>query len=183
MEIIETPLAGCLLIRNNIIGDNRGYFLESFNQKKFEELTGTEVQFVQDNQSYSTYGVLRGLHFQVGEHAQAKLVRVLTGRVFDVAIDLRKNSETFGKWYGVELTERNEYQLYIPRGFGHGFSVLSDSATFFYKCDNYYHKPAEDGIYPLDKELNIDWQLNNASILLSEKDKQAQTWANWKSKL
>jgi dTDP-4-dehydrorhamnose 3,5-epimerase len=150
--------------------DRRGYFFESFSQQKFNELTGLNVQFVQDNQSKSTKGVLRGLHFQLGTYAQAKLVRVLEGRVLDVAVDIRPNSKTFGQHIAVELTAENETQLFVPRGFAHGFVVLSDYAIFFYKCDNYYHKLSEGGIIYNDPQLAINWQLPLEDLLLSEKD-------------
>lgn len=176
MELIETPLKDCWLIKNTLIGDERGYFLESFNHRKFSNLTGWEGQFVQDNQSASSYGVVRGLHFQQGEYAQAKLVRVLQGKVLDVAVDLRPDSPSFGKSFAVELDGSNEYQLFVPRGFAHGFSVLTEKAVFFYKCDNYYNKASESGIHPFDPTLNIQWQIDAASAILSAKDKAAQSW-------
>lgn len=176
MELIETPLKDCWLIKNTLIGDERGYFLESFNHRKFSNLTGWEGQFVQDNQSASTYGVVRGLHFQQGEYAQAKLVRVLQGKVLDVAVDLRPDSPSFGKSFAVELDDSNEYQLFVPRGFAHGFSVLTEKAVFFYKCDNYYNKASESGIHPFDPTLNIQWQIDAATAILSAKDKAAQSW-------
>lgn len=183
MELLQTPLKDCWLIRNTIFPDERGYFLESFNHKKFSALTGWEGEFVQDNQSASSYGVVRGLHFQMGEHAQAKLVRVLQGKVLDVAVDLRPDSPSFGKAYSVELSDNNECQLFVPRGFAHGFSVLSESATFFYKCDNYYHKPSENGIHPYDPTLNIDWQIAKEVAILSAKDQTAQTWQHYLASL
>jgi dTDP-4-dehydrorhamnose 3,5-epimerase len=179
MEIIETPLKDCFIIRNNVIGDNRGYFFESFNHRRFSSLTGWEGQFVQDNQSSSKFGVVRGLHFQRGESAQAKLVRVLQGKVLDVAVDLRPHSPSFGKWFAVELSDDNATQFFVPRGFAHGFSVLSESATFFYKCDNYYHKEAEGGIHPYDGFLKIDWKIAAADALLSDKDKAAGSWQDF----
>jgi len=166
----ETKLKGCFILEPSIFEDDRGYFFESFNQKKFNELIGSEVTFVQDNQSFSTKGVVRALHYQVGEHAQAKLVRVLEGKVLDVAVDLRKNSSTFGEHVAIELSEENKKQLFIPRGFAHGFSVLSDTATFFYKCDNFYNKSAEGGIIYNDKAINIDWGLTLDQIKVSDKD-------------
>jgi dTDP-4-dehydrorhamnose 3,5-epimerase len=170
MQVEETKLKDCFIIKDTLFKDPRGYFFESFNQQKFNELTGLNVQFVQDNQSKSTKGVLRGLHFQLGAHAQAKLVRVLEGKVLDVAVDVRPNSKTFGKYVAVELTAENETQLFLPRGFAHGFVVLSDTATFFYKCDNYYHKESEGGIIYNDPVLNIDWQLPLEELILSDKD-------------
>jgi dTDP-4-dehydrorhamnose 3,5-epimerase len=181
MEIIETPLKDCYIIRNTIIGDSRGYFFESFNQQKFSERTGWNGQFVQDNQSESVFGVVRGLHFQKGEWAQAKLVRVLKGRVLDVAVDLRPQSPSFGRSFAVELSDNNECQFFVPRGFAHGFSVLSESATFFYKCDNYYNKASEGGIHPFDADLAIDWKIPEAQAILSEKDRSAAGWDAYKS--
>ena len=170
MKLIETPLKDCYIIEPTLFEDERGYFYEKFNEKKFEDLTGLNGHFVQDNISKSSYGVLRGLHLQKGEHAQAKLVSCLEGKVFDVAVDLRQDSPTFGKWFGIELTPENKLQLYIPRGFGHGFSVLSDTAIFAYKCDNFYEKDAEGSVIWNDEELNIDWKLPKEVIQLSDKD-------------
>jgi dTDP-4-dehydrorhamnose 3,5-epimerase len=170
MQVEETKLKDCFIIKDTLFKDPRGYFFESFNQKKFNKLTGLNVQFVQDNQSKSTKGVLRGLHFQLGTHAQAKLVRVLEGKVLDVAVDIRSNSKTFGQHVAVELTAENEMQLFVPRGFAHGFVVLSQTATFFYKCDNYYNKSSEGGIMYNDPQLAINWQLPSEDLLLSEKD-------------
>ena len=170
MKIKETPLKDCYIIEPTVFEDDRGYFYEKFNEKKFEELTGLNGHFVQDNISKSSYGVLRGVHLQKGEHEQAKLVSCLEGKVWDVAVDLRKDSPTFGKWFGVELTPENKLQLYIPRGFGHGFSVLSDTAIFAYKCDNFYEKDAEGSVIWNDEELNIDWKLHKEVIQLSDKD-------------
>jgi dTDP-4-dehydrorhamnose 3,5-epimerase len=170
MTIEKTGIADCWLIRDRLFRDDRGYFFESFNKKRFGELTGLNIEFVQDNQSRSAYGVLRGLHFQKGEHAQAKLVRVLEGKVLDVVVDIRKGSSTFGETYSVELSDASETQLFIPRGCAHGFIVLSETATFFYKCDNYYNKDAEGGIIYNDAELDIDWKVGESSIILSGKD-------------
>ena len=170
MKIKETPLKDCYIIEPTVFEDDRGYFYEKFNEKKFEELTGLNGHFVQDNISKSSYGVLRGVHLQKSEHAQAKLVSCLEGKVWDVAVDLRKDSPTFGKWFGVELTPENKLQLYVPRGFGHGFSVLSDTAIFAYKCDNFYEKDAEGSVIWNDEELNIDWKLPKEVIQLSDKD-------------
>jgi len=170
MKLLETPLKDCYIIEPTIFNDNRGYFYEKFNEKRFEELTGMNGHFVQDNISKSSYGVLRGLHLQKGEHAQAKLVSCLEGKVFDVAVDLREDSPTFGKWFGVELTGENKLQFYVPRGFAHGFSVLSETAVFSYKCDNFYNKASEGGVLWNDPDLDINWQLPDSDIIISEKD-------------
>ncbi len=170
MKVEQTPLKDCFIIHDTIIKDNRGYFFESFNQSKFKDATGLTLHFVQDNQSASTKGVLRGLHFQRGEWAQAKLVRVLQGSVLDVAVDLRKDSPTYGQYFAVELTEDSHTQFFVPRGFAHGFVVLSERATFFYKCDNFYNKTAEGGLAYNDPQLAINWQLPNSDLVLSEKD-------------
>ncbi len=170
MKIKETPLKDCYIVEPTIFEDERGYFYEKYNEQRFEEFTGINGHFVQDNISKSTYGVLRGLHLQKGEHAQAKLVSCLEGRVWDVAVDLREDSPTFGKWYGIELTDENKLQFYVPRGFAHGFSVLSETAIFAYKCDNFYNKASESGIMYNDEELKIDWKLPLDKILISEKD-------------
>ncbi|HWB27884.1 MAG TPA: dTDP-4-dehydrorhamnose 3,5-epimerase [Chitinophagaceae bacterium] len=171
MKIESSPLPGCFIIYDTVFGDSRGGFFESFNRRTFAELSGVDVDFVQDNQSTSMRGVLRGLHFQKGDAAQAKLVRVLHGVVLDVAVDLRKDSPAFGKYYSIELSATSHTQLFIPRGFAHGFVVLSDTAVFFYKCDNYYNKQAEGGIIYNDPQLNIDWKLNEDELTLSAKDK------------
>lgn len=171
MKIEETPLQDCYIIHNTVFEDDRGYFFESFNAQTFEKLTGIKAEFVQDNQSASMYGVLRGLHFQKGDAAQAKLVRVLKGKVLDVAVDLRKYSPSFGKSFSVELTPENHKQLYVPRGFAHGFVVLSDNTVFFYKCDNFYNKEAEGGLRYNDPDLKIDWQVPADKLILSDKDK------------
>ncbi|WP_028298816.1 dTDP-4-dehydrorhamnose 3,5-epimerase [Olivibacter sitiensis] len=170
MNVIETALKGCFIIEPRVFADERGYFFESFNSKTFNEKIGTEVTFVQDNQSYSSYGVIRGLHAQEGEHAQAKLVRVLSGEVLDVAVDARQGSPTFGQHVAVRLSAENKRQLFIPRGFLHGFSVLSDTAEFFYKCDNFYNKASERGIVYNDPELGIDWGIPTDEQVVSEKD-------------
>ncbi|SHK42362.1 dTDP-4-dehydrorhamnose 3,5-epimerase [Epilithonimonas mollis] len=171
MKIKETPLKDCYIVEPTIFEDERGYFFEKFNEKRFEELTGMNGHFVQDNISKSSYGVLRGLHLQKGEHAQAKLVSCLEGKVLDVAVDLRKDSPTFGQWFSIELTEQNKLQLYVPRGFGHGFSVLSETAVFSYKCDNFYNKESEGSVLWNDTDLAIDWKLPPHDIILSDKDK------------
>lgn len=177
MKIQETPLKDCYIIEPTIFEDDRGYFYEKFNEQKFQDLTGMNGHFVQDNFSKSSYGVLRGLHLQKADHAQAKLVSCLEGSVWDVAVDLRKESPTFGKWFGVELSAENKLQFYVPRGFGHGFSVLSQTAIFAYKCDNFYNKEAEGGVLWNDQDLNIDWKLPAADVLLSTKDKIQPTFA------
>ncbi|MEE3243036.1 MAG: dTDP-4-dehydrorhamnose 3,5-epimerase [Bacteroidota bacterium] len=170
MQATETALKGCYIIEPRVFKDDRGYFFESFNQKAFEELIGQNVHFVQDNQSFSQYGVIRGIHFQKGAHAQAKLVRVLEGEVLDVAVDLREGSPTYGQHVAVRLNAENNRQLFVPRGFGHGFSVLSETAVFAYKCDNYYHKASEGGIVYNDPTLAIDWGIPEEKIQVSEKD-------------
>jgi dTDP-4-dehydrorhamnose 3,5-epimerase len=172
----DTILPGCFLLHDTVFGDERGYFFESFNRKTFFDITGLDVNFVQDNQSKSTRGVLRGLHFQTGDAAQAKLVRVLKGEVLDVAVDLRKNSPMYGKHVAVRLSENSRTQFFVPRGFAHGFAVLSEEAVFFYKCDNYYNKAAEGGIVYNDPDLAIDWQLPESAVLLSEKDRLLPGW-------
>ncbi len=177
MKIKETTLKDCYIIEPIVFEDERGYFYEKFNEKKFEELTGLNGHFVQDNVSKSSYGVLRGIHLQKGENAQAKLVSCLEGKVFDVAVDLRRNSPTFGKWFGVELTPENKLQLYVPRGFGHGFSVLSETAIFSYKCDNFYNKASEGSVIWNDPDLSIDWKLPAENVILSEKDKTLPPFA------
>jgi len=176
MKVTETKLKGCFVLEPTKFGDSRGYFFESFNSNTFNKLTGTATVFVQDNQSYSTRGVLRGLHAQSGEYTQAKLVRVLEGEVLDVAVDVRPGSDTFGEYVAVRLSAENNLQLFIPRGFLHGFVVISETATFFYKCDNFYNKDLECGINPLDETLAIDWGLETKDILLSEKDKDAPSF-------
>jgi dTDP-4-dehydrorhamnose 3,5-epimerase len=170
MRAEETPLKDCFLIHNTVFNDERGYFFESFNAGRFHKATGVKVEFVQDNQSHSVRGVLRGLHFQKGEFSQAKLVRVLKGEVLDVAVDLRKSSPTFGQHYSVILSETSQTQLYIPRGFAHGFLVLSDEVDFFYKCDNFYNKASEGGIIYNDPQININWQMQPDDLIISSKD-------------
>jgi len=178
MTFIPTNLEGCFIIEPNVIKDGRGYFMESFNQARFEAGTGVKVNFVQDNQSYSTKGVLRGLHYQTGDHAQAKLVRVLQGEVLDVAVDIRPDSKTYGKHVAITLTADNQKQLFVPRGFAHGFIVLSDTATFFYKCDNLYNKESEGGIIYNDATININWGLDDNELLVSDKDTVLPTLQN-----
>lgn len=171
MTIEQTPLNDCYILQPTIFSDDRGYFFERFNAQKFNALTKTETTFVQDNQAKSDYGVVRGLHFQKGEHAQAKLVSVLQGKVLDVVVDLRKNSSTFGQSFSIELSGENQTQLFVPRGFAHGYSVLENDSVFFYKCDNFYNKESEGGVYYADENLAIDWQVPTDKMLLSEKDK------------
>ncbi len=172
MKIIETRLPELIIIEPKVFEDDRGYFYESYNEDTFRQL-GLKFKFVQDNQSLSSYGVIRGLHYQLNPYAQTKLVRVLQGRIFDVAVDLRKNSDTFGKSFGIELSAENKKQLLVPRGFAHGFSVLSESAVVFYKCDSLYNKKAERGINPFDDSLHINWRIEKENAIISEKDKLA----------
>ena len=171
MKIKETHIPGLLVVEPQVYGDSRGYFFESFNAAEFAKQTGIDTQFVQDNESRSSYGVVRGLHMQHPPHAQAKLVRVVEGRVLDVAVDLRKDSPTFGKHFSIELTGENHLQVYIPRGFAHGFSVLSETAVFQYKCDGYYAPASEAAIAWNDPDLAIDWKLPIEAVVLSDKDR------------
>ena len=180
MNFIATKLEGCFIIEPKVILDDRGYFMESFNENTFQKGVKQSVHFVQDNQSFSSKGVLRGLHYQTGEHAQAKLVRVLQGEVLDVAVDIRPDSKTFGKFEAVILSAENQIQFFVPRGFAHGFLVLSETATFFYKCDNFYNKESEGGIIFNDKTINIDWNFPTAELIISEKDKVQPTIENAK---
>ena len=173
MNFIKTKLDGVIIVEPNVFKDSRGYFFESYNKAEFT-LHGLGQNFVQDNQSKSSYGVVRGLHCQTGEHAQAKLVRCLYGKVLDVAVDFRPASPTFGKYVAVELSDENKRQLFIPRGFLHGFSVLSDTAVFAYKCDNLYCKRAEFSIRYDDPDINVDWQIPADKIITSEKDRMAK---------
>ena len=172
MEIIHTSLDGVFIIKPDVYGDERGYFYESFNAKRFKELTGIDISFVQDNESKSKYGVIRGLHFQKGEYAQTKLVHVAKGRILDIAVDIRKDSPTYGQYVAVELSEDNHWQLYISKGFAHGFAVLSEDAVFQYKCDNYYAPQYEAGVLWNDPSIGIDWKIPLSDIILSEKDKK-----------
>jgi dTDP-4-dehydrorhamnose 3,5-epimerase len=170
MEIIQTKLQGCLIIQPKVFADERGYFVETFNEANFRSLTGILTPFVQDNESKSDYGVVRGLHFQIGDYAQAKLVRVTVGRVIDVAVDIRPQSPTYLQHITVELSGDNKTQLYVPRGFAHGFSVLENNTIFNYKCDNLYSKANEGGLNLSDPILNINWQIPLADRVISEKD-------------
>ena len=170
MQIDKTKLAGCVVVTPKIVADERGYFMESFRQSWMDLLAEFSGNFVQDNQSLSHYGTIRGLHFQEGEHAQSKLVRVVQGTILDVVVDLRQESATYGEYISVELSAAKQNQLWIPRGFAHGFSVLSETAIVCYKCDAYYNKASEAGIHPLDADLAIDWQLPKDSQRISAKD-------------
>jgi dTDP-4-dehydrorhamnose 3,5-epimerase len=169
MNIITTPIPDLLVIEPLVFRDERGYFFEHYNEDKFKE-KGLNYRFVQDNQSKSVFGVVRGLHYQLAPYAQTKLVRVIQGKVFDVAIDIRKNSPTFGNWYGIELSDENFLQLLIPRGFAHGYAVLSETAVFQYKCDNPYNPASEKGILYSDKSLDIDWHVDPKDAIISPKD-------------
>jgi dTDP-4-dehydrorhamnose 3,5-epimerase len=171
MKITTTAIVGVVILEPEVFGDERGYFLESFSQREFEEKV-CKTTFVQDNESSSRYGVLRGLHFQKPPHAQAKLVRVVKGKVLDIAVDIRKGSPTFGHHVSTELSGENKRQLFIPRGFAHGFAVLSDEVVFQYKCDRYYVPHSEGGILWNDPALGIDWKLPEEDVILSEKDKK-----------
>lgn len=172
MKVIKTLFPGLLILEPQVFGDQRGYFFESWQQERYQK-AGIDTTFIQDNESKSVQGVVRGLHYQLEPWAQAKLVRVVHGRVFDVAVDLRKGSPTFGKWFGMELDCELKKQLFIPRGFAHGFSVLSESAVFSYKIDNVYNREAERAININDSDLNIDWQVHTQSAIISEKDLKA----------
>ena len=170
INVIKTDIEGVVIIEPKVFGDARGYFLESFNAKEFAEKTGLNINFVQDNESMSSYGVMRGLHFQRPPFTQSKLVRCVKGAVLDVAVDIRKGSPTYGKHVAVELTEDNHRQFFVPRGFAHGFAVLSEMAVFQYKCDNFYAPQADGGISILDDSLGIDWRIPTDKAILSEKD-------------
>ena len=171
MIVKETKLEGCFIIEPQVFKDKRGYFVESYNEKTFSKLIGLNTNFVQDNESQSSKGVLRGLHYQLGEYAQAKLVRVIKGSVLDVVVDLRSDSKTFGEHLSVELSEDNKTQFFVPKGFAHGFIVLEDDTIFSYKCDNFYNKKSEAGIIYNDTDLNINWKLLESEFIISEKDK------------
>lgn len=176
MPFTETNIPGLLVFEPKVFEDNRGYFFESFNAMTYNE-AGIEVNFVQDNQSWSKYGVIRGLHYQLNPHAQTKLIRVLTGKILDVAVDIRKDSPTFGKSFSVELSKDNKKQLFIPAGFAHGFSVLSDHADVLYKCDSFYNRESEAGILYNDKTLSIDWKIPAGKEIVSEKDLKLPVFA------
>ena len=183
MKIEATPLKDCFIIHDTVHGDARGYFFESYHQKQFADATGLQINFVQDNQSRSQKGVLRGLHMQSGDAAQSKLVRVLEGAVLDVAVDVRIGSPTFGQHFSIELTAENHKQFFIPKGFAHGFVVLSEAATFFYKCDEFYNPSKEVGIIYNDADLNIDWRVPTSELLLSAKDKVLQSFSTYKKSI
>jgi dTDP-4-dehydrorhamnose 3,5-epimerase len=169
MNVVKTDIPDVLIFEPRVFGDDRGFFFESFSQKQFEEAVGRKVEFVQDNHSKSTKGVLRGLHYQLEPYAQGKLVRCIVGEVFDVAVDIRESSPTYGKWVGVHLSAENKRQFWIPEGFAHGFLVLSDTAEFVYKTTNYYHPESDRGLIWNDKTININWPLTGEPVL-SEKD-------------
>lgn len=175
MNVIKTPLEGLLVLEPRIFNDDRGYFFESFNANTFKAATGQDINFVQDNQARSTINVLRGLHYQNAPHAQTKLIRALDGAIWDVVVDLRKNSATYGRWYGVELSAENKRQFLVPKGFAHGYSVLTETAEVFYKCDDFYSREDEGGLYYADPELQIDWKISLADAIISEKDKVQPT--------
>jgi len=175
MNIIKTDFPGLLILEPKVFGDDRGYFFESYNEKIMHE-AGIQTVFRQDNQSLSKHGVIRGLHFQLNPHSQTKLIRVLEGAIYDVALDLRKGSPTFGKWFGLELSAENKRQFYIPQGFAHGFSVLSDQAAILYKCDNFYHLQSEGGVRYNDSMLGIDWKVDATKSIVSDKDKMLPTF-------
>lgn len=180
MKIRETGIDGLIVIEPDVYGDSRGYFMESFSDRKFRELTGIEVTFVQDNESKSSYGVVRGLHFQRGPYAQSKLVRVVSGRVLDVAVDLRQGSETYGKHFSIELSGDNHLQMFIPKGFAHGFAVLSEEAVFQYKCDEYYAPESEGSIAWNDPDLAIDWHISQDDVRVSDKDGRSPGFKDYK---
>jgi dTDP-4-dehydrorhamnose 3,5-epimerase len=170
MNIIKTPIEGLLVLEPKVHGDERGYFFESYNMRLLETLTGYNTPFVQDNQARSVKNVLRGLHYQNYPVPQAKLIRVLEGSIWDVVVDIRKNSKTFGEWYGVELSAENKRQFLIPHGFAHGYAVLTETSEVFYKCDNFYDKPSEGGILYNDPAIGIDWKIDLSKAIISEKD-------------
>ncbi|MEE4196718.1 MAG: dTDP-4-dehydrorhamnose 3,5-epimerase [Bacteroidales bacterium] len=175
MEVKETDIQGLKIIKPKIFEDSRGYFFESYNKKDLKKFLG-DIEFVQDNQSLSEYGTIRGLHYQLAPYSQAKLVRVIQGKIYDVAVDIRENSPTYGQYFGIELSEQNKTQLFIPKGFAHGFSVLSSQAIVLYKTDGFYHKDSERGINYNDPELGIDWQIKPSASILSSKDKVLPPW-------
>ena len=181
MNVITTPFEGLLILEPRVFGDDRGYFFESFNEQVFEKETAFGYKFVQDNQARSIKNVLRGLHYQNNPIAQSKLIRCLQGSIWDVVVDLRRDSKTYKQWYGVELNDENKRQFLIPRGFAHGYSVLSDTAEVFYKCDNFYSKENEGGVFYKDPSLNIDWKINLDEAIVSDKDKMQPMFADCNS--
>jgi dTDP-4-dehydrorhamnose 3,5-epimerase len=181
MNVITTPFEGLLILEPRVFGDDRGYFFESFNEQVFEKETAFGYKFVQDNQARSVKNVLRGLHYQNNPIAQSKLIRCLQGSIWDVVVDLRRDSKTYKQWYGVELNDENKRQFLIPRGFAHGYSVLSDTAEVFYKCDNFYSKENEGGVFYKDPSLNIDWKINLDEAIVSDKDKMQPMFADCNS--
>ncbi|MBO4956362.1 MAG: dTDP-4-dehydrorhamnose 3,5-epimerase [Rickettsiales bacterium] len=182
MEIIKTEFEGLVVVKPVVFTDNRGYFYETYNVNKYKDL-GITNNFVQDNESKSNFGTIRGLHSQIGEFAQAKLVRAQQGKVLDVVVDIRKDSKTFGKYFSIELSDENKLQLMIPRGFLHGFSVLSETAIFCYKCDNFYNKESERAVLWNDIDLNIDWKIDKNKAIVSEKDKNNMTFREFINKM
>ena len=180
--VTKTAISDLLIIEPRVFSDSRGYFFESYNHQAYKQL-GINANFVQDNESCSKLGTLRGLHFQTGQHAQAKLVRVVSGRVYDVAVDLRQNSSSFGSMFGLELSAENKKQFFVPRGFAHGFVALSEDVILQYKCDNYYNKEAEAGINFADPELAIDWRLDYRQLIVNERDRSFPSLEEYKSKL
>lgn len=172
MNVIKTPLEGLLILEPNILNDSRGYFFESYNKQTFEKATGLDMNFIQDNQAYSQQNVVRGLHYQNTPHAQVKLIRALQGVIWDVVVDIRKKSPTYGQWFGVELSAENKRQFLIPEGFAHGYSVLSETAEVFYKCTDFYNKASEGGVLYADPSINIDWKVPAEVAIISDKDMQ-----------
>lgn len=172
MNVIKTPMEGLLILEPKVHGDDRGYFFESYNMRQLEALAGYSTPFRQDNQARSIKNVLRGLHYQNHPTPQAKLIRVLEGSIWDVVVDIRKSSPTYGQWYGIELSAENKLQFLIPHGFAHGYAVLSETSEVFYKCDNFYDKAAEGGVYYNDPALNIDWKIDISKAIVSEKDQK-----------
>ena len=181
MNVIQTHIDGVVIIEPKVFGDNRGYFFESYNDREFKEKTGYDIVFVQDNESKSKYGVVRGLHFQMPPYAQSKLVRVVKGAALDVAVDIRKGSPTYGQHVSVEITEENHRQVFIPKGFAHGFSVLSEEAIFQYRCDAFYNPQSEGALAWDDPDLNIDWKVPSDQVLLSEKDLHHTQFKNFET--
>ena len=182
MNVISTPFQGLFILEPRVFGDDRGYFFESFNEQVFEKATGFTQKFVQDNQARSVKNVLRGLHYQNNPLAQSKLIRCLQGSIWDVVVDLRRDSKTYKQWYGLELNDSNKLQFLIPQGFAHGYSVLSDTAEVFYKCDNFYSKENEGGVFYNDPSLAIDWKINLDEAIISDKDKVQPLLAECNSK-